>query len=148
MKKIKFDEWITSLGFVGFLMAMSILFFVLPKQEMSETEKRVLEKAPVFSWENLSSGKFGEDIESYMAEVVKSGTGTKLKGQSYKAYGKTGTAQVSDSDANKTNAWFVGYASKKGYNDIAIAVIVEHSGTGSKYAIPVAKRVFDLYFNR
>ncbi|MEE1305325.1 MAG: penicillin-binding transpeptidase domain-containing protein [Agathobacter sp.] len=96
----------------------------------------------------LMSEKEAALIESYMAEVVKSGTGTKLKGQSYKAYGKTGTAQVSDSDANKTNAWFVGYASKKGYNDIAIAVIVEHSGTGSKYAIPVAKRVFDLYFNR
>ena len=96
----------------------------------------------------LMSEKEAALIESYMAEVVKRGTGTKLKGQSYKAYGKTGTAQVSDSDANKTNAWFVGYASKKGYNDIAIAVIVEHSGTGSKYAIPVAKRVFDLYFNR
>ena len=70
MKKVKFDEWITTIGFVGFLIAMSVLFFVLPKQEMSETEKRVLEKAPVFSWENLSSGKFGEDIESYMADHV------------------------------------------------------------------------------
>lgn len=99
-------------------------------------------------YNQLMSEKEAALIESYMAEVVNSGTGTKLKGQSYKAYGKTGTAQVSDSDANKTNAWFVGYASKKGYNDIAIAVIVEHSGTGSKYAIPVAKRVFDLYFNR
>ena len=99
-------------------------------------------------YNRLMSEKEAALIESYMAEVVNSGTGTKLKGQSYKVYGKTGTAQVSDSDANKTNAWFVGYASKKGYNDIAIAVIVEHSGTGSKYAIPVAKRVFDLYFNR
>ena len=99
-------------------------------------------------YNQLMSEKEAALIESYMAEVVNSGTGTKLKGQSYKVYGKTGTAQVSDSDANKTNAWFVGYASKKGYNDIAIAVIVEHSGTGSKYAIPVAKRVFDLYFNR
>ena len=99
-------------------------------------------------YNQLMSEKDAALIESYMAEVVNSGTGTKLKGQSYKVYGKTGTAQVSDSDANKTNAWFVGYASKKGYNDIAIAVIVEHSGTGSKYAIPVAKRVFDLYFNR
>ena len=41
MKKVKFDEWITTIGFVGFLIAMSVLFFVLPKQEMSETEKRV-----------------------------------------------------------------------------------------------------------
>ncbi len=70
MKKIKFDEWITTVGFCGFLGIMCLLFFLLPKQEMSETEKRVLEKEPEFSWENLSSGKFGEDIESYMADHV------------------------------------------------------------------------------
>ena len=70
MKKIRFDEWITTVGFCGFLIAMSALFFLLPKQEMSETEKRVLEKAPEFSWESLSSGQFGEDIESYMADHV------------------------------------------------------------------------------
>jgi len=70
MKKIKIDEWLTVLGFCGFLIAMSVLFFLLPKQEMSETEKRVLEKEPEFSWENLTSGKFGEDIESYMADHV------------------------------------------------------------------------------
>ena len=70
MKRFKIDEWLTVLGFCGFLIAMSVLFFLLPKQEMSETEKRVLEKEPEFSWENLSSGKFGEDIESYMADHV------------------------------------------------------------------------------
>ena len=63
------------------------------------------------------------------------------------ASGKTGTAQVSDT-SDKTNAWFVGYASKEGYEDIAIAVIVEGGSSGSSYAVPVAKRVFDLYFNR
>ena len=50
--------------------------------------------------------------------------------------------------SDKTNAWFVGYASKEGYEDIAIAVIVEGGSSGSSYAVPVAKRVFDLYFNR
>lgn len=70
MKKIKFDEWITTVGFCVFLGIISALFLILPKQEMSETEKRVLEIPPEFSWENLSSGKFGEDIESYMADHV------------------------------------------------------------------------------
>lgn len=70
MKKIRIDEWITTVGFCAFLGIVSVLFFVLPKQEMSETEKRVLETPPEFSWENLSSGKFGEDIESYMADHV------------------------------------------------------------------------------
>ena len=60
---------------------------------------------------------------------------------------KTGTAQVSDT-SDQTNAWFVGYAKKDGYKDIAIAVVVENSGAGSTYAVPVAKNVFDVYFNR
>lgn len=86
-------------------------------------------------------------LQEYMRSVVTSGTGGMLSGQSYEAYGKTGTAQVSDS-SDQTNAWFVGYAKKDGYEDIAIAVIVENSGSGSAYAVPIAKKVFDVYFNR
>ena len=84
-------------------------------------------------------------LEEYMNAVVTSGTGSKLNGQSYSAYGKTGTAQVSDS-SDQTNAWFVGYA-RKDNRQIAIAVIVENSGAGSTYAVPIAKSVFDTYFN-
>ena len=86
-------------------------------------------------------------LQKYMRSVVTSGTGTKLAGQSYEASGKTGTAQVSDS-SDQTNAWFVGYAKKDGYNDLAIAVVVENSGAGSTYAVPIAKKVFDVYFNK
>ena len=86
-------------------------------------------------------------LQQYMRAVVTDGTGRKLSGQSYEASGKTGTAQVSDT-SDQTNAWFVGYAKKDGYKDIAIAVVVENSGAGSTYAVPVAKNVFDVYFNR
>ena len=34
-----------------------------------------------------------------------------------------------------------------GYNDLAIAVVVEDSGAGSTYAVPVAKKVFDKYLS-
>lgn len=68
--KTKISEWITTVAFCAFLGIMTVLFVVLPKQEMSETEKRNLEKTPQYSWENLSSGKFGEDIESYMADHI------------------------------------------------------------------------------
>ena len=76
-------------------------------------------------------------LQQYMRAVVTDGTGRKL----------SGTAQVSDT-SDQTNAWFVGYAKKDGYKDIAIAVVVENSGAGSTYAVPVAKNVFDVYFNR
>ena len=95
----------------------------------------------------LMTSAEAEMLQNYMRAVVTNGTGSKLSGQSYEAFGKTGTAQVSDS-SDETNAWFVGYARKDGYKDIAVAVIVEKSGAGSTYAVPVAKNIFDVYFNR
>lgn len=83
-------------------------------------------------------------LKSYMREAVETGTATKLISENYKAYGKTGTAQTS-SDLNKTNAWFVGFAKANG-KEIAIAVIVENSGNGSAYAVPIAEKIFNLYF--
>ena len=79
-----------------------------------------------------------------MRETVEAGTATRLNKASYIAYGKTGTAQTSN-NLDNTNAWFVGYAEYEG-KEIAIAVVVEDSGTGSSYAVPVAEKVFDLYF--
>lgn len=84
-------------------------------------------------------------MQSYMQEAAASGTAGKLAGQSYTAYGKTGTAQVSDT-SDQTNAWFVGYAHKDGQKDIAIAVVVEDSGYGVRYAVPIAQQVFAAYF--
>ena len=98
------------------------------------------------SYKQIMSKDQAAFLQNLMAAVVSDGTGAKLSDQSYEAFGKTGTAQVSDS-TDQTNAWFVGYGKKDGYNDLAIAVIVEDSGAGSTYAVPVAKKVFDKYFN-
>ena len=83
-------------------------------------------------------------LSSYMRSAVEYGTATKLQSDLYTAYGKTGTAQTT-SDLDQTNAWFVGFAEQNG-KQIAIAVVVEDSGNGSTYAVPIAKKVFDLYF--
>lgn len=43
----------------------------------------------------------------------------------------------------------MGYGKKDGYNDLAIAVVVEDSGAGSTYAVPVAKRyLINISMNR
>ena len=80
-----------------------------------------------------------------MEAVVSEGTGTKLSGQSYTAAGKTGSAEFTSAEGDGTHSWFVGYASWEGKEDIAVAVIVEDSGAGSEYAVPVAKQIFDAY---
>jgi peptidoglycan glycosyltransferase len=85
-------------------------------------------------------------LQEYMQAVVEDGTAEKLNGASYDAYGKTGTAQVSDS-TSQTNSWFTGYAHRDGCEDIAIAVILENCDTSKTSATSAAKKVFDAYFD-
>lgn len=96
---------------------------------------------------SLMEQEEAEVLESFMRQTVLKGTGTKLKSSKYEAYGKTGTAQVSDTK-DTTNAWFTGYVKVDGKEDIAIAVVVEDSGSGSKYAVPVAQKVFEAYIKK
>jgi peptidoglycan glycosyltransferase len=84
-------------------------------------------------------------LQEYMQAVVEEGTAGKLNGQSYEAYGKTGTAQVSDT-TSQTNSWFTGYAHMEGHEDIAVAVILENCDTGNTSAVAAAKKIFDAYY--
>ena len=68
MKKAKFHEIVTCILFCGFIGIMGLLYLVLPKGEFSALEKRELEKAPILTWQTLTSGQFGTDLESYMAD--------------------------------------------------------------------------------
>lgn len=63
------------------------------------------------SYKQIMSKDQAAFLQNLMAAVVSDGTGAKLSDQSYEAFGKTGTAQVSDS-TDQTNAWFVGYGKR------------------------------------
>jgi len=69
MKNRKSDL-ITVFLFCGFVGAMLLGYLLLPKQEYSEKEKRFLTEAPAFVWEDIASGQWGEDAESYMADHI------------------------------------------------------------------------------
>ena len=92
------------------------------------------------------SSKEAKKLRKYMRKVITDGTGSIMNVSSYRAYGKTGTAEY-NSDKNDTHSWFVGFA-KKGDKKIAIAVIMEGAGAGSSYALPLAKKVFDKYYSK
>ena len=68
MKKAKFHEILTCVLFCGFIGIMGLFYLVLPKSDFSALEKRELEKAPILTWQTLTSGQFGADLESYMAD--------------------------------------------------------------------------------
>ncbi len=94
---------------------------------------------------SLLSDVEAKEIEEYMRYVVTNGTATALNSDKYTAYGKTGTAEFND-NKNDSHAWFVGYA-KNGDKELAIAVLQEKGGSGSRTAVPIAKNVFDKYFS-
>lgn len=56
---------------VAFLLVIVILsgaLFLLPKKDYSENEKRILAKAPEFSFERLADGKFTKDLETFVSD--------------------------------------------------------------------------------
>lgn len=60
-------------------------------------------------------------------------------------YGKTGTAE---NPAGDPHAWFVAFTDYQDPErpDIALAVLLEHAGSGGNVAAPVARRILEVYF--
>ena len=94
----------------------------------------------------LLDGKEAGIMQEFMSYVVSDGTGSQLNGQSYQAAGKTGSAEYSNTKG-ESHAWFTGYASTEEKGKIVVTVIVEGGGAGSTVAVPIAKQMFDTYFN-
>lgn len=86
-------------------------------------------------------------LDEYMKNVVENGTASKLKDGNYTAAGKTGSAEFNDIKG-ESHAWFMGYAHNESLGGLAVTVIVERGGAGSEAAVPIAKQLFDQYFNR
>ncbi len=63
------DKLITGL-FCGFLAVMCLMYLILPKEPFSEREKRELAAFPRLTWQTLTSGEFGTDMETYMADHI------------------------------------------------------------------------------
>lgn len=97
--------------------------------------------------ESTSQGKIidewvAQKMTQYMKAVVSGGTGSALSDLSYQAAGKTGSAEF-DSEGT-SHAWFVGFAPAN-QPQLVVSVVVEGAGTGSQYAVPIAKRMFEAY---
>ncbi len=88
------------------------------------------------------------------------GTGKRAKLDQIRVAGKTGTAQVialpeerelaREKDVPykfRDHAWFVAVAPAEN-PAIALAVLIEHSGTGGGVAAPIAKKILECYFKK
>ena len=88
----------------------------------------------------------GKAMTPYVVDRIESesGTASKLKGLSYTAAGKTGSAEFSGNKSD-SHAWFTGFAPAED-PQICVTIIVESAGSGGDYAVPIARRIFDTYF--
>ncbi|MFT5472087.1 MAG: peptidoglycan glycosyltransferase [Kiritimatiellia bacterium] len=80
------------------------------------------------------SPQTAKTLRALMVKVVTQGTGRGMMASGVSAGGKTGTAQ---NPAGDDHSWFVCFAPAE-RPAIAIAVVVEHGGYGSRSAVPIA----------
>ena len=113
-------------------------------QEIKCDDGTVVKSFSPENYKRLMTEKEAENLTSVMEQVVEKGTATKLKGLSYSAAGKTGSAEF-NSATSDSHAWFTGFAPADD-PEISVTIIVENAGSGGSYAVPIAKRIFDAYF--
>jgi len=86
-------------------------------------------------------------IQKYMRNVVvhPKGTGRRSdpKISGLKISGKTGT---SENPHGEPHAWFIAYGEKDG-DMISVVIMIENGGSGGEVAAPLARKVFQHYFN-
>ncbi|MCL2644219.1 MAG: penicillin-binding protein 2 [Betaproteobacteria bacterium] len=117
------------------------------------------ELPPEFVAELPSTPEHITAVQRAMEDVTRPGGGTAARsfmGASYRAAGKTGTAQVialapqkgkqidKNDETLRDHSWFIAYAPADAPK-IAVAVFVENGGPGSVSAAPIARQVFDAY---
>lgn len=95
-------------------------------------------------------------VRAAMVDVNRTGTGARaFAGAEYSVGGKTGTAQVYSLKGTKykegnvaerlrDHSWFIAFAPAD-KPKIAMAVLVENGGFGSRSAAPIARQVIDYY---
>ncbi|MCI8865858.1 MAG: penicillin-binding protein 2 [Lachnospiraceae bacterium] len=92
---------------------------------------------------NLMTAQEADDLAGLMQKVVTEGTGSAVRTDSYTVAGKTGSAEFEA--GRETHAWFTGFAPA---NDprLVVTVVVEEAGSGGQVAAPIARGIFDHYF--
>ena len=117
----------------------------LVEKVTNHTGREISKNVPK-SYRKLMSSDEAAKLKEYMRAVVDEGTGMLLSGQVYTAAGKTGTAEYSMEDGEKTHSWFMGFTNVDN-PELVISVIVEgYDGNDGARAVPIAKQILDSYY--
>ncbi|RYD37942.1 MAG: hypothetical protein EOP87_02505 [Verrucomicrobiaceae bacterium] len=83
-----------------------------------------------------------QELRKGMVEYVEGPVGRRIHSGKVVIAGRTGTAQTVDHGMNSHNAWTIGYAPADAPR-YAIAVMVQHGGSGGGVAGPIARRILE-----
>lgn len=122
----------------GVMMEPKLLYSVVGRRGSVQKE---LEPKPYLTVMEPEDAKY---IQKIMARVVSEGTGRTANVGGVSIAGKTGTAEVKPTKESTVSphSWFIGFAPVEDPT-LAIAVVVENSGTGGKVAAPIAGKVLN-----
>ncbi len=139
----QFEDRVTPLQMAMVAGAMANDGVVMKPQLVSSVRTNDLSEISALSPQELSrplSAANAKQMRTMMAKTVTDGTGKAAAIEGVEVGGKTGTAQWAEGRA--PHSWFVGYA-QDGERKVAVAVVVEEGGYGSRVAAPIAKDVME-----
>lgn len=113
-------------------------------ENISSQDGNIIEETKPREYGQIIAEDEADIMKKFMTSVVEEGTATKLSGLSYQAAGKTGSAEYNGVKED-SHAWFTGFAPVDN-PQVVVTIIVEGAGSGGDYAVPIAKRIFDEYF--
>jgi len=99
-------------------------------------EGKTIQQTRPEKWLSPMAPETARVIRDYMAEVIRSGTGTRASIPGVAVAGKTGTAE----NAGKAHGWFVGFAPVSD-PEVVVSVIVENGGSGGAVAAPIGREI-------
>lgn len=105
--------------------------------EIRDYRQTIVERHRPEVWRRPVSARAAAEVRDLMVQVVEDGTGTRAQIPGVQVAGKTGTAEI---EGAEPHAWFIGFAPASEPR-VAVAVVVEHGGTGGSTAAPIARAV-------
>lgn len=112
--------------------------------EVINSNMNTVKKFSSEKYATLMTKEEADILTDMMTLVVEDGTGKNLRNNTYTVAGKTGSAEFSDYSKN-THSWFTGFAPAED-PEICVTIILEEAGTSGLHAVPMAKKIFDVYF--
>ncbi|HVJ50554.1 peptidoglycan D,D-transpeptidase FtsI family protein [Desulfitobacterium sp.] len=112
--------------------------------QVIDDKQNVLYKTSPKSWLTALSTEEAAKIKNAMVAAVNDGTASPGGISGIQVAAKTGSAEPGGND--KTHAWYIAFAPAEA-PQIAVAVMVEHGGTGGGAAAPIARDIIQTALN-